>query len=47
MKLKILKLESSIVYRLHHFFYQVCEKLAKKHTEIFEKAMKIIEEAEE
>jgi hypothetical protein len=46
-RLKVVRIESEIVYRLHHFFYQVCMKLADIHSEIFERGIKIIEEADE
>ncbi len=46
-RLKVMRIESGIVYKLHHFLYQVCERLAKKHHKIVDKAIKIIEEAEE
>lgn len=46
-RLKVVRIESEIVYRLHHFFYQVCERLAEKHHKIVDKATEIIRELEE
>ena len=46
-RLKVVRIESEIVYRLHHFFYKVYEKLADIHSEIVERGIKIIEGADE
>lgn len=48
MRLKVLCLQETIVYHLHHFFANICHKLADKHTIIAKKIYKelAIEERE-
>ena len=41
MKIKLLKLQASVVYGLYHFFYTICNKLAEKHNKIYKKACEI------
>lgn len=37
MKRELLFIESQIIYHLYQFFYQICHRLAAKHTEIYNK----------
>jgi hypothetical protein len=44
IKLKIIAMESEIVFRLYRFCYDACEKLSNKHSEIVKKGCKLMTE---
>lgn len=44
IKLRIIGMESKIVLRLYQFFYDACDKLSRKHSEIADKGYKLIAE---
>ena len=42
--LRIIGIQSKVVFYLYQFFYDVCEKLSNKHSEIVDRGCKLIAE---